>query len=765
MNKKLILTVELISTFLVFPSFAYGLPTDVFPLEQNSSLSENLQDTALHPKIRILGDSSPTRNDIDSYIANTEPELNNEPSPEPELNSKPSEIPLETQGEVPSEGEQESNLSEYQISPQIVEDELVPPFSTTMSLNGGFVNHLTRSELNTNYSFGSNISSNFYLEGTYRIQSQVEQSLTKDNVFTSEYRGIYTQVDTTLENRKLITTFTEPVTLTGLQMQITFTGGCQVLGVQSEKPTDQCSYLPALVTDRQTIEPDFFIPTRIEQKGDFGQIISQESIEKIQQPGFQNTGVNGETIGLDLYFPNVGPLPGNSLTNKSTVERQEDLDLTYSAGIYRVQQTVKANHQEAVLGRSVRGFTGIVSERNLLTNTVVQSLGQLLPEINPSLEGSTVEANANINKNLFMAANNTRLPDASYTIYHAGIGHAQHSYYINNTDNNLKQNNGEEVKPNGEKYSPIASFHSIYLGLSPVIKRSYEVENKGYEAIGKERFIAYAGGEGGANNNISFVSAVNDQLINSYNLLNDFYIQAYLGFLERDAYSINQVILTEETTFYPHLSISGNFSGFDQVFRYYTGWIAAPESKLYLGADYTKDLAGWQVSVGGIGYTNEDKEYFSKVEGSLAKNFYLTPTTNIVFNTGFRYAFFRQPDILLDNPIDNFYGIGLRLNSGIFSLGITQLLDVFPDSIGNKIQAEASVTINNTAKLTAYTAPQRGIDTFGATAQFRLGNSNNSPSLGFNWSHNIYYYGQDSFGNELETDNDNFTVFLNWKNF
>jgi hypothetical protein len=635
------------------------------------------------------------------------------------------------------------NESEYIIAPTEVNEEKVPKIITNFPLNGFFLDHTTKFKLNSGYQTGKNSSENLYFNSIFKLDGSVTQSLTKDNIFISDSRGIYLKLKTFNERREVTVTLTQPQTMTGMAMQQTFSGSCGILNNNISDPDSQCSYLPALVTDRNSIDPKTFLPTRIQQLGKIGQEISPENMAVLQQPGFQNTGLKGESFGLDLYWPNIGRFPGNDQSNTTKIERFEDIDTTYSLGLYRTRQIVKTNGEKAVLGRTIYGSGFIINDENFGLNTAVSAIAQILPEVVPELEGTTTEANTNINKNLFIAANNTRLPDNSFVFYYGGIGKIKH-----------RQLNGLESKKNGNL---TGSFDSIWIGLSPVTKRTSTTESY-ILSTGQERAIVKVGGEGGINSNASFVTSNNNQTIAS-SQLDRFYIQGYLSLFERDINYISEQTLIEKTNYYPHVSITGNQTNNNQVFRYYTGVIFSDKPKFYLGGDYTKILGSWRFDLTAINYLNPDQDYFSKVESSLNKSFRLGKNSSLTISSGFRYAWEREQENRLENPTDNFVGIGGTLRVNNISLGVTQLLDLLPDSIGNKFQANLSFPLGENISLKAYLSPQKDIQNYGISLFYALNKKQNT-SLSFNWNRSIYDYGEDYFSNKLETTNDNFTLFF-----
>ena len=228
---------------------------------------------------------------------------------------------------------------------------------------------------------------------------------------------------------------------------------------QPDSATEQCTYTPGLITDRNSIDPQFLVPTRIDQTADVFEVVTPESLAVIGLPGFQ-TGANGQQIGLDLYFPNAGALPGNTQGSRTNIERRETIEDTPALTISRVRQIIKANDSEAVIARTIHGWTGILDDDNTGFNSLWQLGAYLLPDINPQLDGGVNPVNPNINKNLFLAANNARTPLNSFTVYHAGIGRSPTPL----------------VPPTDFRDLPTVNYNSIWVGLSPITERNFSVE-------------------------------------------------------------------------------------------------------------------------------------------------------------------------------------------------------------------------------------------------------------------------------------------------
>ncbi|MFB6276263.1 MAG: hypothetical protein ABEI32_08990, partial [Halothece sp.] len=640
--------------------------------------------------------------------------------------------------------------STYKTPPQVVPSKNVAPITTLIFLNPKrAVNHLTDWEFSGRYLFSDDRSENLKINSIVKLNSQVVQSLSQENVFRSDFQADYFELKTVKQERTITTTFKEPQTLNGLIIQQTFTGNCSAVDPEVTDQSQQCSFLPAIVTDRESIEPDFLVPTNIEQfnQGNpIAQPISQETLEIIKQPGFQNIGADGEPLGLDIFFPNTGGVPGNPQSKKTKVSREEDIDLTYSGRYYKTRQVIKANHERAVLGRTVHGFGLIGSQNNLLLNGTVQGIGLFLPDIIPELEGSKKAVNTNINKNLFVAANNTRLPEDSFVIYQGGLGSSQSP---KKTKNNQK--------------APSANFNSIWLGLSPVVEPSLETSAR-FEPTSPRRITLRTGAQGGGDSNLEFSAIVDDTEVTTNNpQLTNFFIQNFTTFLEQDANFITKRKFVEETNYYPHLSLSGNITGNDRALRYYGGIIASEEAKVYLGSDYTQKFNnGWQVNIAAINYTNPDEDYFSKAEGNVAKAWRFSKETSLTVSAGFRYVWNRPEEQVLDDPVDNNVNLGATLNMDWFSLSLTRLFDVFPNSAGNQLRASVGIDVSNNTTVNAYFIPQRGVESFGISGNYQFTNDSIFNSLSVRWNRSVFDFGEDPFDNELKESNDTFSVLLNF---
>jgi hypothetical protein len=665
-----------------------------------------------------------------------------------EEDPKPEEIQFSTEA---SEQILKAN-AQYKRIPQVVDKNQLLPFFTVFPLNGTLISHLTEGQVSAGYEFGNGLNDNFLINGLYAIKSQVKQSISQDNVFVSDQTGLYLQLQTVPENRTITLTRIDPQTVNGLQFQLSFTGSCSAAGrFNLPDPNTQCSLTPAIISDRSSIDPRTLQTTRIFQLGSFGDIVSPESLAILAQPGFQGVGGNGQAIGLDLLFPNTGSFDGNSQSNQSSITRFEDLNNTYTLGLYRLRQVYKSNAEKSVLGRTIHGFTGILFDQNFPINLAVQGAAQVLPDFVPDLKGNPdVPAVTRLNQSLIFSANNNRLPERSFVIYQVGYGESNHP----------QKNQKEE---------PGATFNSLWIGLSPVTERSFSTSSR-FVVTSPSRITEAVGAEGGSGNTVTPLSVLS--LVNLGNTVNSilssdlssFYTQGYFTFFGTDVNRITKSQLIERNTYYPHISLTGNITESNSVLRYYGGVITAPEPKAYLGVDYTNDLLkDLRLSTSMIGYLNPDRDYYSKAESRLEKTFRFSRSSSLSLSGNFRYVFDQVADSgggFFSNPVDNFVSVGATGRIGIVSAGVTQFLDILPSSVPTGTGFNLSIDLVEHGSLSGYFVPQRGVTNYGVLALLKLNPNPNAPTLSLSWNRAIFDFGSDAFNNALNATEDKFQILF-----
>jgi hypothetical protein len=629
---------------------------------------------------------------------------------------------------------------EYIIKPRITPPERINPFTTSFSLNGIALSHLSNWQVYTKYNWGDRINKFGTFNTTFSLDSKVEESLSKSQVFVQKQEGIYVQLQNITQKHTVSTSIKESQNIIGFQIQMSLTGSC---GFTNEQTQEQCSYTPGLIVDRNSIDPKFLVPTRVEQKSNFGDIVTKESLAEIKKPGFQR-GINGQEIGLDLYFPNVGSISNGDRGNNNTVERTENVDLSLAATVSQFRQVVRANDKKAVIGRTIRGFSGIVGDDKTGINSLVQLSSVILPDADPSLEGNSQPWNQNINQNLFLAANNTRIPYNSLTWYHAGIGQAD----------------SVSVDVKDITQVPEAWYNSVWLGLSPVINRTF-TSSVSYEELGERRITQFAGGEGGADTNINASVAINNDIFSNQSL-QDVYTQIYLTFFGQEANKVSSSTLEEKVTYYPHVSFTGNLTNSEEVWRYYLGAIFSDPIKGYIGTDYSwNGVNNWQYWFAAIGYINPDRDYYSLLATTLTKNIPLSDSTKFSLFTGVAYTLDRPTqiaEIFVPSRL-NTVTVGARFNTNRFSFGVTHNFgDILPNSLADRLILDLSWQLSNNFRLSGFYAPienNTNRSRYGVSLAWKTGDGYNDPAIVFSWNNNEY-----DFGNSLTQSDDAFSLSI-----
>ncbi|AHJ27629.1 hypothetical protein NSP_12890 [Nodularia spumigena CCY9414] len=656
-----------------------------------------------------------------------------DPPPVPQPRVDELEIDQKSPTKKPPEAEQE-----YIITPRVADEKKIHPRTTTIPMNGVLINHLTQRELSVGSRFGNNQNTTFDINGLVKLNGQVQENLTTNNIFTVEQTGEYLQLQTVRQKREITVNLKEPRTVLGTELQLSITASCILPGAN---PNQICTYTPGLKS--ADINPDTQTPNRILQTANVGDVVEPETLAAIRQPGFQS-GANGQEIGIDLFLPNTGSFVGNSTGDQLSITRREEIENTPTAIYSRIRQIVKVNDREAVMGRTVRGFSFILNDDNTLLNTALQLGYTLLPDILPNISSSENRVNPNVNNNLFLAANNVRLPANSLTAYHGGVARAQS---VPPKATNLKQ-------------VPAATFNSIWLGASPIIKRRSNLITR-FEEVSPQTVLSSGGEEGGFASNLSFVSNINNEIFSTANL-QDYYTQVYVTILNQEVNNVTSNRYREETEYAPHLSFTGNITGTQEALRYYTGVIGAEEIKAYGGVDFTKNTAnGWTFSGGVIGYVNPDVDYYSQVTGSVGKRISLSGNSNLVLSTGVNYALDRETR---PNDFVNSITVRARANLGNVWFGLTNYFgDVLPDAIKNTLVTSVGIQFSKSFSLSGYynlINENAARSVYGAGARLRLGKNQNSPTLNLSWRNNEYDYGRDRADNELKINENIFTVFL-----
>ncbi len=626
----------------------------------------------------------------------------------------------------------------YLILPRDVNLDQALPLSTQVVIDEVPFTHRSQFEITGGVDLGDRRSTNPSFTGNALTGATIQESVSKDRVYRLEYRSLYGKVRTVRQQREISTSTVAPETALGNRQQITVVADCLPGIANTPAPAGQrqlCSYIPGLKTDETAISPQTLLPTRFLNPSRFGDTVTPESLAAMQAPGFQS-GANGQDLGLDLYFPLVGTRPGNTQGTQGTVERFESITDVPAITAGRIRQVIVTNGQQNALGRTVRGFTYPGSTYNLALNSGIQLLGELLPDIEPSLSPGSKGRPTSISRNLFLAANNNRSPENSFTAYQAGLGNS--------------------TTPTDARSVPTASYNSLWVGLSPIIARQ-AFSRTTYQTTGPERVTLFSGGEGGIESNVSVVTAINGNNLNNFNLTNA-YSQAYLTLYERDVNTFNSVVLRENTTYHPHISFAGNITTANSVLRYYSGAIfntgyeqQPAQLHGYVGGDFTAvGAGGFNYGVAAVGYLNPTPEYYSRIAANVSQRVNLgkNPAYNLVFAGGVNYAIDGSSNLDAFNfrSGNSFANVGTTANIGSVSLGVNYFIPTgLPNQIDSLLSTNVSFKATDGLVLSGYYTPVNeniSRSTMGASASLRLGRDYNSPTLSLSWNRNEIDFGR-----------------------
>ena len=616
---------------------------------------------------------------------------------------------------------------------------VLSPVVTTIPFDQVALDYGTRAQIITGISFGSDRSTNLHYSGFINFNQTVESSSGPGNRTTLTQRQQVLSIRDLPQERRLTISIWEPLTLLSQDIQFSLTGSCL-----DPEVGDICTYTPGLVTDETSIEPSTQLPTRFEQTSNFGDVVLPETLAAIQAPGFQR-GTDIQEIGVDLRLPNIGILPNLDAANGIEIQREETFATTSALGYTTVNQTVQANATEAALARTIRGPVVILDPDQSVLNIVLAALALVLPERQVMVAATEEPANPAINLRLFNAANNTRLPSASLTLYQAGTGHAT-------TPSDASEEPQDEAR---------AHFHSIWLGLSPVTERYLE-QTTNVSPLGERTVMLAAGGEGGGREAATLTSLVDGQAFD-VNLIDNIYTQNYITLYQQDIFNQVNVEQIERIHYYPHLSFSGNNTGTYNSFRYYAGTIMGPSIQTYGGLDYQEYTdGGLFYRTGAIGVINPNYDRYSNLWGEVNQQIALPGANSLTMGTGFNWAI--DQDTTIGDIEQRGEGSKIfaraRLTSGSVSLGATQTLgNLLPNSQPTRTVLDTSIRIGDSIALTGFWAPfsvTTSEPVLGALADitFRLGRI--TPNLQFSWTNQQFNYGKDHSGSQLTTTSNTF---------
>jgi hypothetical protein len=665
-------------------------------------------------------------------------------------------IPAQTAGLVatPSSIIEPNPLPAAPLPPKILPSDRVRPSTTNWIFNGTPVNHFSSQELTFGNESGSNRNSTQSVNGVINLAGKTTEQTDRNGVYSLDYRGTFGQIQTLRQSRQVTTDVTQPSTMIGFRERLTLTGDCTLPNTPA---TSQCSYLPGLVTDRTSLDANQQ-PTRINQPSQFGDVVTPASLAAMRQPGFQ-PGAEGQILGTDLYFPNAGIQAGNGQSTTTIASRREEIQQTPAIALGRIHQTIVVNDREAAIGRTIRGNAYIQGDRNLAISAGLQLATEALPEAIPTLPAATSTRSPTINRNLFKAPDLARIPENSFSLYHYGIARATHAANLVTTLTQI----------------PPATYQGWWIGLSPVIARTQATRST-IQLTGAQQIVNDVGQEGGIGDNVNIQSRVNGISFDARQLQN-VYQQAYITVYNQDVTLFTNSKLTETTHYSPHFSYTGNITNSDAIFRYYAGGLVQTASGInidrvnaYAGLDYTKITDhGLTYGLGGMMYTSPDPEYHSYAIGSISQKLTLSPKHSLTLSGNINYIADGQVTIdrTLFQSANSSISLGAIANLDRISLGISQAFaSPLPNSTQTTLATSLAVKLTDNLSISGYWTPinQNPIRSpYGISANLRLGNQPNSPSLTLGWSHNTTEFGRDSLDRSIQQHDRLFTVILRLK--
>ena len=629
----------------------------------------------------------------------------------------------------------------YLVEPTFLDAGALSPLATTIPVDGDFIEYDETGDVTTGASFGDDRSANLEFDSTFTLHRTLQSSTTTGNVTVLQQEQNILRAQNILRERELSISRQDPVTVIGQNIQLSVVADCADLS------GNICTYTPGLVTDRDSIDPDTLLPTQFDQTANFGDVVTPESLAAMQEPGFQ-LGANGQQVGLDLYFPNTTSLAGNTQTSVGEVIRDEQFETMPAIAYSEIFQSVAANANEASLARTIRGPAVIFDTEQPIANLVLAAASMLLPEVEPFVPDTSEPSNPNISQGLFYAANNTRIPSNSFTLYQAGVGHSA-TPTANATDGDV----------------PSATFNAVWLGLSPVTERSYS-STSSFSNASDPRIILSAGGEGGELDTPEVLSFIDGELFSSDSLQNA-YTQNYFTLFEQDADRVDSFIQNDRIRYYPHLSFTGNVTGESDIVRYYAGTITGETVQAYGGVNYQGQTTdGLSYRAGAIGYINPSYDRYSNLSAGLSQRFNIGDRESLTLGSSFNWAL--DQDTSLEDIEQTGQGSDITLQAwldlGDVSIGASQIIgDVLPNSQESRTVFDTAVKLGEDVTVAGFWAPFDNATSsarYGVLADigFRVGGVD--PHLIFSWQNTYYEYGQDLLGNELTTSSDTFEILL-----
>lgn len=549
----------------------------------------------------------------------------------------------------------------------------------------------------------------------------------------------------------------EDGTLNGFKLKLSITGRCSATGAN---PDDFCTYTPGLGTVPGLYSPDTFVPLAFDSVSDYGQVISQETHDALFAPDFQQgTGQPGDVdVGINFDIPNAGFIVDEDNPNLE-LTRTEEHTYRVVPTIARVTQDLTVNAREAAVSRTTRAL--VLPDFDEEANDIyalMQLAALVLPEASSFVPPTVEGPNTALSNNIFTALENARVPANSFTIFQTGRAFSTTPL----------------SPPQSAKDTPLARYNGIWMGMSPSrsISQSTRVQ---YFPTGDQVSTTSVASEGPFSTDLDVETLVTlldtqagETLAGIPSVLEDGYQQTYLDITEQNATRLLTFSELTKTKLVPHIAYSGNLTGGEWFWRYYTGVLFNEEENYYAGTDYRlSSEGGTNLYARFEAFSNPDLDNRSNFSAQASQRFALDPSHNLTLGaTAFAELEKVTFDPVVDEP-DAQASVFGAIQGRNYSLSITER---FSRDDGKDIQRATviggSYRVSNRFVVNAEFTPFSEAEAYveGALGiSLRLGKSQRAPILSGQYTRTRYDLGRSSTGRSLDFVNDNLNVSLSFE--
>lgn len=618
------------------------------------------------------------------------------------------------------------------------------PLTTRFELNGRTIDSQSRPTGQLGVLYGDKRRNEPIANVLVPFKTKVESAI-ENGVGVRRQTGWYVGAQAVDSSRTVEWRSQMPVELIGFDLDLSVTGGCIFPGSSAE---DFCTFTPGLTVGEEDIDPNTLTPGRFRFDSSFGEQISPETHQALKDaPGFvRGDPALDERVGISLKVPNAGQVLDASRRSVSGIDREERAKRRAMLTVSRVEQTLRSNDTQASLDHTTRGFVLLERDEWDAYSIVAQLSAWLLPGMDGELQSVAGEVpNTDISNNLFLAANNLRLPTDGFTMFRTGVGHVTHP----------------ETAPRNSDETPAVFYNNVWLGVSPVRSVSQSTTTK-FRTTGDREFESRQFRQGGTGalfddfaGRVTLVDEIANDIISlDLESIDDQFVQTGIGISRQDAVAEQITRQRSKFEYVPHLSFTGNRTDGRSVLRYYGGVIDPEDANFYVGTDGTYQFDnGFRISGSAIYYTQPDFDYFSKIELSGARSFEAGDGAIMTLGISGEMQFDR-PSIIPESPnagdqddrIDVFaqYQAGWgRLTGRVRASGLRDGESESSATIGAAFpmseRSQVSFQVTPVSNESAYVMGRLGVSV-------PLGTDSGSPVFRAQYARLKYDFGNDPFG-------------------